>query len=109
MAGVEAQVRVPRVGLVEEAVDLAGGADVTVGVRVELLLDAELLEQRLAEPVVAGGELRPLLVGEGAAISSTSLVASLRRRADPGRRASVGSGSLSARARQLPRTRAASR
>ncbi|KNC23898.1 hypothetical protein FF38_07166, partial [Lucilia cuprina] len=66
VTGVQAQVRVAWVGLVEEAVHFARRADVAVGVRVELLVNAELLEQRLAEAVVTRRELLPLLIAEGA-------------------------------------------
>ena len=66
VAGVQAQVEVPRVGELEQPLHLPVGADVAVGVGVELLADAELFQQGLPEPVVSRGQLLPLLAGEGA-------------------------------------------
>ncbi|OEI69323.1 hypothetical protein Cus16_1165 [Curtobacterium sp. ER1/6] len=61
---VQAEVRVLRVRHLEEAHGLAVRADVAVRVCVELLADAVLLEQRLAELVVPLAQALPLLVGQ---------------------------------------------
>ena len=79
VAGVEAQVRVARVGLGEEPLDLALRPDVAVGVGVELLTHPELLEQRLAEPVVPAAS-RAHCSSSSVRDSRTSSVASLRHR-----------------------------
>src|SRR6478609_10281917 len=59
VAGVQAQVEVLRVGGAQQCFDVLLGSDVRVGVGVELLLEAEVLEQRLAKPVVAGEQVTP--------------------------------------------------
>lgn len=68
VTGIEAQVRVAGIGLIEEPIDLACGADMAVGMRVELLLHSELFEQRLAETIVTGAEFRPLLISQRAGL-----------------------------------------
>src|SRR5688572_18746044 len=64
VAGVQAEGRVPLVGLDQEALHLLLRADVAVCVRVELLLQPEFLLQRPAETVVPCRQAPPLLVVE---------------------------------------------
>ncbi len=53
VAGVQAEVEVLGVRGGEQGLDVLLRADMGVGVRVELLLQAEVLQQRLAQAVVA--------------------------------------------------------
>ena len=46
----------------QQGFDVLLGADVGVGVGVELLLQAEVLQQRLAQAVVAGEQVAPGLL-----------------------------------------------
>ncbi len=60
VAGVQAQVQVRGVRCGQQGFDVLLRADVRVGVGVELLLQAEVLQQGFAEPVVAGEEITPM-------------------------------------------------
>src|SRR6478672_10051904 len=68
VAGIQAEVEVLRVRGGEEGLDVLLRADMGVGVRVELLLQAEVLKQRLAQAVVSGKEVAPGFFGERAAL-----------------------------------------